>query len=323
MGYGAYTYEAHEALTRARSDLPQQALFKQRECHPLMNPLGVKLRECRDSPTHPNSLGIVFALDVTGSMGKIPDHLARNELPKFMKSLMDSGISDPQVLFVAVGDAVSDRAPLQVGQYESSEREMDQWLTWTFLEGGGGPLGSESYELAMYFCARHTAMDCWEKRRQRGYLFITGDERPYPRLSKQQVKSIVGDELDDDMAFPELVAQVSESYEPFFLIPDAQRRKRCERVWRDVLGDRVICMEDPVDTCAVASSIVAMGQGALADLDAVAARLKDGGADRQRIGAVIRALTPYAASLGRDAAPRPELEPAPLGAEGTSRQRTP
>ena len=40
----------------------------------------MKLRECRDSPTHPDSLGIVFALDVTGSMGKIPDLLARTEL---------------------------------------------------------------------------------------------------------------------------------------------------------------------------------------------------------------------------------------------------
>lgn len=323
MGYGAYTYEAHEAITRARSALPQQAVFKQRECHPLMNPFGVKLRECRDSPTHPESLGIVFALDNTGSMGKIPDLLARTELPKFMKSLMDSGIADPQVLFLAVGDAVSDRASLQVGQFESSEREMDQWLTWSFLEGGGGPVGSESYELAMYFCARHTAMDCWEKRRQRGYLFITGDERPYPRLSKQQVKSIIGDELDDDLAFPDVVAEVSESYEPFFLIPDQQRRKRCERVWRDVLGDRVICMEDPIDTCAVASSIVAMGQGSLADLDAVSRRLSENGTARDRIGAVIRALTPWAASLGRDNAPRPTLDTAAVGAEGTTRQRVP
>ena len=40
--------------------------------------------------------------------------------------------------FVAVGDATCDRAPLQVGQFESAAKEMDQWLTWSFLEGGGG-----------------------------------------------------------------------------------------------------------------------------------------------------------------------------------------
>lgn len=324
MGYGAYTHEAHEAITRLREKLPQQEVFKQRSCHPLMNPFGVKLRECRDSAEHPASLGIVFALDVTGSMGRIPDLLARTELPKFMKSLLDAQVADPQVLFLAVGDAVSDRAPLQVGQFESREREMDQWLTWSFLEAGGGPMGSESYELALYFCARHTALDCWEKRRQRGYLFLTGDEKPYPRVSKQQVKSLIGEEVDDDLALTRVVAEVSQSYEPFFLIPDAQRRNRCERAWRDLLGDRVICMEDPVDTCAVASSLVGLGQGVLRDLDAVAASLRAAGTEPNRVGAVVRALTPYCASLGRDAAPQPTPDPAPpIGAEGTRRQRTP
>lgn len=323
MGYGAYSYEAHEAISRAREELPRQEVFKQRSCHPLMDPRGVRLRESRDSPTHPNSLGVVFALDVTGSMGKIPDLLARKELPHFMKSLMEFGVTDPQVLFLAVGDAAADQAPLQVGQFESAEREMDQWLTWSFLEGGGGPLGTESYELALYFCARHTAMDCWEKRRTRGYLFLTGDERPYPLLSRKQVKELIGDDLDDDLPLARVVAEVSETYEPFFLIPDAKRRDRCERVWRDALGDRVICMEDPVDTCDVTSSLVALGQGALRDLDAVAARLRAKGVQGPRVGAVIRALTPYAASLGRDSAPAPRLEPAPIPSGGTSGHRKP
>jgi hypothetical protein len=323
MGYGAYSYEAHEAISRARTELPQQEVFKQRACHPMMDPKGLKLRESRDSTSHPHSLGVVFALDVTGSMGKVPDLLARRELPGFMKSLMDSGIPDPQVLFAAVGDAASDRAPLQVGQFESAEREMDQWLTWSFLEGGGGPLGAESYELALYLCARHTAMDCWEKRRNRGYLFITGDERPYPVVSKSQVKALLGDELDDDLPLARVVAEVSESYEVFFLIPDAQRRVRCERAWRDVLGDRVICMEDPADTCNVAASLVALGQGALKDLDAVAARLRAAGTDPARIGAVLRAITPWAASLGRDSDPRPRLESAAIPRGGVSGHRKP
>ena len=40
---------------------------------------------------------------------------------------------------------------------------------------------TESYELAMYFMARHTALDCHEKRGKRGYLFIIGDEMAYPQ----------------------------------------------------------------------------------------------------------------------------------------------
>ena len=72
MGYGNYSHEAHRALTTARAHLPTQQVFRQRSCHALMNPKGVTARESRDSEDHPESLGIVFALDVTGSMGAIP-----------------------------------------------------------------------------------------------------------------------------------------------------------------------------------------------------------------------------------------------------------
>jgi hypothetical protein len=48
-----------------------------------MNPKGVRFRESRDSEAHPNTVSIAFALDVTGSMGKIPELLAKKELPTF------------------------------------------------------------------------------------------------------------------------------------------------------------------------------------------------------------------------------------------------
>ncbi len=308
MGYGDYSHIAHQAITKARSDLPRQEVFKQRKCHPLMDPHGVRVRESRDSPTHPNSLSIVFALDVTGSMGKIPDLLARKELPGFMKTLLERGVADPQVLFLAVGDANSDQAPLQVGQFESAAKEMDQWLTWTFLEGGGGGQQHESYELALYFLARHTAMDCWEKRKKRAYLFMTGDEFPYPRVSKKQVEALIGDKIDDDVPVAKVVGELQRTFEPFFLIPDLARRGRCERVWRDLLGDHVICMEDPEDTCHVAAGLLVLGEGIVSDLDAFARQLEEASVSRNRVGAIVRALTPYAATMGRDGTPAPHME---------------
>ena len=307
MGYGGYSYEAHEAITRPRHDLPVQQVFRQSHAHALMSPYGVKLRECRDSAAHPDALGIVLALDVTGSMGTIPDLLARRELPGFVKLLMDQGIHDPQVLFMAVGDAFGDAAPLQVGQFEATAELMDQWLTWSWLEGGGGSGGRESYELALYFAARHTDMDCWRKRRKRGYLIMTGDEKPYPRLSQQVVRSVIGDELDEDLPVAVVVEEAQRAFEPFFLIPDLDRRAACERTWRDLLGDRVITMESPADTVAVAAGVVAISEGTIADLDALAARLKERGHAKERIGAVMRALTPWAATLGRDNAPAPRF----------------
>lgn len=36
----------------------------------------------------------------------------------------------------------------------------------------------------MYFIARHTAIDCWEKHGCKGYLFLIGDEMAYPRADR-------------------------------------------------------------------------------------------------------------------------------------------
>ena len=294
MGYGNYSVTAHEALLRGRTKIPAQQIFKQTKCHPLMNPKGVRLRESRDSADHPNSLGIVFGLDVTGSMGEIPRLLATQQLPIFMKTLLDCKIPDPQVLFMAIGDAFSDGAPLQVGQYESTAELMDQWLTWSFLEGGGGGSGEESYELGMYFLAMHTEMDCMVKRKKRGYLFLTGDENPYPTLSKNVVDAVIGDHLDDDVPTPEVVAELQKSFTPFFLIPDQARAARCERAWRDLLGDHVIVLETSVDVCYVTAGAILLSEGRVKNMKELAVLLKDAGMPEKQKNSVLRSLTPYA-----------------------------
>lgn len=300
MGLGDYSHEAHLAISAGRARLPPQDVFKQRECHALMNPKGVRVRESRDSADHPSSLGIVFALDVTGSMGHIPQLLAKEQLPKFMKILTACKVPDPQLLFMAVGDATCDRAPLQVGQFESTADLMDKWLTWSYLEGGGGGSMQESYELAMYFLAQHTEMDCQVKRGKRGYMFMTGDELPYPSLSRHTVDAIIGDRLDDDLKVEEIVAELQNTFVPFFLIPDQTRRARCERPWRDLLGDHVLCLSDPEDVCYVSAGAVLLGEGIAADLDAVGRAFTLAGVPRARVNPSVRALTSFAeAPVGR------------------------
>lgn len=294
MGYGNYSQAAHAALLNSRSNLPAQEVFKQSQCHPLMNPKGVKLRESRDASNHPQSLGIVFALDVTGSMGEIPRLLATQQLPVFMKILMDCQIQDPQLLFMAEGDAYSDNAPLQVGQFESTAELMDQWLTSSYLEGGGGGQGKETYELGMYFLAMHTEMDCMVKRKKKGYLFMTGDEHPYPTLSKQVVETVIGDRLEDDLSCEEVVAELQKSFIPFFIIPDYARAKTVERRWRDFFGDHVLTLESTVDTCYVSAGAILLNEGKASNLQQVLDLLTTAGMPPNRQGEVARSLTPLA-----------------------------
>lgn len=304
MGHGNYSHTAHAAIVADRASASRGEVFTQRGCHALMNPHGMGVRESRDSADHPESLGIVFALDVTGSMGDIPEILATRELPTFMNLLTACKVKDPQLLFMAIGDATSDRASLQVGQFESTAELMDQWLTWTYLEGGGGGSGEESYELAFYVAAQHTDTDCWVKRRKKGYLFLTGDELPYPAVSHHQVGTLIGDKLDHDIPIKEVIAAAAESYHVFFLIPDLKRRKNCEARWRELLGDQVICMEDPADACAVAAAIVALTEGAAPDLRTLAGTLEASGIEGRRVSAIVRALRPYAALLDPTSASR-------------------
>src|SRR4051812_3616045 len=103
MGHGNYSQAAHAAILADRGSKSADEVFAQRGCHGLMNPHGLKMRESRDSADHPESLGIVFALDVTGSMGDIPKILAQRDLPNFMKTLATCRIADSQIMFMAIG----------------------------------------------------------------------------------------------------------------------------------------------------------------------------------------------------------------------------
>ncbi|MCA9398032.1 hypothetical protein KC573_04335, partial [candidate division WWE3 bacterium] len=149
MGHGTFSSAAYTTLSNERSYATKSAreIFGQ-ELHEEMNPLGVEIRESRDSEEHPNSIAIQVWLDVTGSMHRIPENLVKESLPHLMLDIMDAGVDDPQLFFGAIGDHTCDRSPLQVGQFESDTELIVKWLTNSHLEGGGGGNDGESYLLA-------------------------------------------------------------------------------------------------------------------------------------------------------------------------------
>jgi hypothetical protein len=316
MGYGSYSIEAHRALLSERASLEHGAVFTRHAVDPAMDPRGVALRESRDSEAHPESVGIVFALDISGSMGEVPHQLATRTLPTFMEAVL-AVLPDPQILFMALADARwVDFAPLQVGQFESEAALMDRWLASTFLPAPGwNPpqippqyLG-ESYDLAMYFAARHTSMDCLGKRGKRGYFFMTGDEVPLAALDPEHVRRALGDGAQEPTPIHRLVAELERSFEPFFVIPDRWRAERdgCERVWRKLLHERCVVLECAEDTAVAAALLIGIGEGTLASRGALEEvlqkRLGRRGEERDR---VVRAVLPYAEARARGAIAAPE-----------------
>src|SRR5207247_2068681 len=106
---------------------------------------GKVMRESRDSTNHPESNAVIVLFDVTGSMGEVPRTIQR-KLPSLMGLLLrKSYLTDPAILVGAIGDAYSDRVPLQIGQFESGI-EIEDCLTNIFLEAGGGGQIHETYE---------------------------------------------------------------------------------------------------------------------------------------------------------------------------------
>jgi len=248
MGSGYWSadvYETAERLRKGRSAFTYSDSGA-RSVHPDLDPFDVGKRESRDSAEHPNSLAIAVLFDVTGSMGAVPRTLQK-KLPKLLGLLTDGGYAtDPQLMFGAIGDATCDRAPLQVGQFESDNR-MDGDLERILLEGGGGGQKTESYELAMYFMARHTSTDCFEKRGKRGYLFMIGDEMPYPQVKPREVNAWIGDELPQPVAIRNLVAQLTRRWDTYYILPEGASYVGDTEVlafWRGLLGQNVIELSD-------------------------------------------------------------------------------
>src|SRR5688572_29222351 len=234
--------------------------------HQTLDPHGLGIRESRDRAEHPDSNSIIISLDVTGSMDRVVRGI-HADLPRLHEMLLGYNyIPHPQILFGAVGDATCDRVPLQVGQFESDNR-MDQNLENMILEGGGGGQKTESYELMLYVAARHTAIDCWEKRRRKGYLFMIGDEMAYPVVSRQIVKRVIGGGLQADIPLREIIDEVKERYHLYYVIPGgAAHGKDADVVefWQQHVGaDRVIKLDNPEETSECIALAVGIGEGAI------------------------------------------------------------
>jgi len=224
MGSGTYSYTAAADRSSSRASYAatvsdtvfREQVFTKRSLDEEMNIYG-KIRESRDSEEHPNSFPIIIALDTTGSMGHIPQELITGAFPEIMKNIIEAGIPDPQVCFIGVGDTYYDDAPIQCGQFESSDELMEKWLQKVYLEGGGGGNTGESYNLAWYFANYHTVTDAWEKRNQKGVIITIGDEPCLKEIPKDDITTLFGDPVQSGKTSSTLLSEVKEKWEVFHI----------------------------------------------------------------------------------------------------------
>ena len=263
MGGGSYKYASR--MERATvSGMMTNSLtdnFRQKAVSHEMKSVGLDYRESRDSDEHPNSVAIIVGLDVTASMGAVPDHLIKHGLPTMMDAIIKRGTLDPQILFMGIGDHECDRSPLQAGQFESSDELLDKWLQNTWLEGGGGGNRGESYMLAWYFAANHTKIDCLEKRKEKGFLFTIGDEPVLDSVPGPVLKKIMGSEGQYGTMYTsvELLAEASKMYEVYHIHTTETHsgaRKEVQDGWKQMMGDHCIIVQNSDHISSAIAEIV-------------------------------------------------------------------
>ena len=264
---------------------------------------GTNVREALDSDEHPNSTPIAVFFDVTGSMHAAPRELQK-KLPELFGLLLRKGyVDDPQIAFGAVGDAYSDKVPVQVGQFESDNR-LDDVLANIYLEGWGGGGNHESYDLFLYWLANKTYTDRFHKRGQRGYAFFVGDERLYRKVRAAHVEKHFGDTTQGDLDTIDVYQQAAEMWDIYFVFAGPAAGSYSEDAvvaesasssdalgWREVVGQNIIALPEIGDVCEVIALQIGLAEGTI-DLDDGLADLGEIGVTSAKAEAIGSALVP-------------------------------
>lgn len=227
MGCGSWTSDSFKSYSKSvgrsvsksgviDSVNSNQEMFKARTIDPALNPKNV-IRECCDSAEHPNTLPVILALDVTGSMGDAAVEVAK-KLNIIMTKLYEK-ISDVEFMVMGIGDLAYDDCPIQASQFESDIRIAEQ-LDKIYFEFGGGGNSFESYTAAWYFGSRHTKLDCLNRGRK-GIIITMGDEQLNPYLPLKGRRSglmeATGDNLQSDVETKDLYDEASQKFNIYHL----------------------------------------------------------------------------------------------------------
>jgi hypothetical protein len=265
-----------------------------------VNAVGEKIRECLDSTEHPLTIPIFVGFDETGSMGSAPRQIVE-KLGTLKGVTLAAGLLDAQLCFGAYGDAQNDEiAPCQVGQFESG-LEMEEWLNNLYLEGMGGGNNGETAGLILYFLGWHSKLDSFDKRGKKGYLILTGDELPLPRVTKEEVSRYIDDDLQGDLTIEQVVEEAKKSYDIYFFhyMTGSARVQNSLPTWQRLLGvDHVVPLESLDTVAEQIAMLVARLEGVVDTIDAAAELLLSEGADTDAVRRASKAMSIFDGHAG-------------------------
>lgn len=229
MGSGSYSKDdfisyscttkrdvAFDSLGRITNSYSEQDVFKQTSLSSALNPYNI-MRECCDTEEHPNTIPVILALDVTGSMGSASLEVAKS-LNVIMENLYKN-IKDIEFCIMGIGDMAYDRCPVQMSQFESDIRIAEN-IDAIYHEHGGGGNSYESYSLAWYMGLHHTSLDCW-KRDKKGIIITLGDENLNPYIPivgyRSTIMGTLGDDVQGTIETKDLYEEASKKFDIYHI----------------------------------------------------------------------------------------------------------
>ncbi|MBT5023569.1 hypothetical protein HOK51_05550 [Candidatus Woesearchaeota archaeon] len=167
---------------------------------------------------------LVIACDVTGSMGDWPATMF-SKLPYLELEGKEYLGEDMEICFAAVGDAYTDKYPLQVRPFTSGT-DLKKRLQQLIIEGNGGGQMKESYELpALYF-----ANNCEMPNAINPVFIYIGDEGLYDFVNKAHAKDWAYTKVDGRKNSKTVIEELMSKFSVYLI------RKPYQNGWSDNIG---------------------------------------------------------------------------------------
>lgn len=208
----------------------------------ILDPKKFKVRECVNTEEHPNTIPVILALDVTGSMGEACNEVAE-ALGTIMTGLYEK-FQDIEFCIMGIGDLAYDDAPIQMSQFESDIRIAES-LDKVFMEHGGGGNSYESYTAAWYMGLKRTKLDCFDKQGRKGIIITMGDEPLNPYLPVHQLNLAIAGTEQADVETKSLYVEASKKFDIFHIAVDSKQSmymyysSEIEKSFGQILGSRL------------------------------------------------------------------------------------
>ncbi len=273
-GKSAYDGDKWNSYSSTKTGKSYTANFTKRSLSDDLNPRNIGFRESLDSTVSLNSTPTILASDVTGSMGDIANILISRGLGDAFEQIklnkgieqikLNKGIESPQVMAMAVGDELEDKAPLQITQFETDPVVLAKQMENIYVEGGGGGNTTEGYSLPWLFAAHNVKMDAFEKRGEKGFLFTIGDESVPRDLDASTVAKIFGQTIAPrNYPVGELLGLVRKKFHVFHvgIKTGSYVSYDSARHWSNLLGQNFLPLDDYNELGTVVAATIAIING--------------------------------------------------------------